>query len=106
MTISERVKNILAASQAARNSDKELLIIYMNKSGMDLSAEQEAIFRKMPSMETLRRIRQKWQEIGAYKADPKVEEARYSKFKSVRGSIGATQPEQVYNLVENEWKEY
>lgn len=36
MKTSFRVENILQASRAARNSDKELLIIYMQKSGMNL----------------------------------------------------------------------
>lgn len=82
MTITEQVENILKASRQARNSDKELQIIYMQKSGMDLDARQVQKFRDMPSLETLRRVRQKIQESGKYKADKRVEDSR--KFKSMQ----------------------
>lgn len=87
MTVSQRVKNILGASRAARNSDIELWLIYAQKSGMDLSDKQIATLKKMPTFETIRRCRQKWQELGQFKADPKIEQARFEKFKQVRQDI-------------------
>lgn len=90
MNVTQRVSNILGASHAARNSDLELLIIYMQKSGMALSDEQIRTFKAMPSMETIRRTRQKIQMDGKYPADPKVNEARYNKFKNVRQYISFT----------------
>lgn len=80
MGVTEQVENILKASPAARNSDKELFIIYMQKFGLDLDARQVQKFRDMPSLETLRRVRQKIQEGGKYKANKNIEESR--KFKS------------------------
>lgn len=53
MKTSDRVEYILQASKSARNSDKELLIIYMQKSGMNLSPQQIEVFRDMPSAETI-----------------------------------------------------
>jgi hypothetical protein len=83
MTITEQVENILKASKTARNSDKELQLIYMQKSGMDLDARQIQRFRDMPDLWTIRRIRQKLQEGGKYKADKRVEDSR--KFKAMQG---------------------
>lgn len=80
MKVTQQVENILKASKAARNSDKELFIIYAQKFGLDLDARQIQRLRDMPSFETLRRVRQKIQEGGKYKADKVVEESR--KFKS------------------------
>lgn len=82
MTITRQVENILKVSKAARNSDKELCLIYFQKAGLDLDARQIQRFRDMPSMETLRRVRQKIQESGKYKADKPVEDSR--KFKSMQ----------------------
>lgn len=82
MTETERVEGILKASKQARNSDKELILIYMQKAGMDLDQRQLNIFRDLPAFETLRRIRQKLQESGKYEADKPVKENR--KFKAMQ----------------------
>lgn len=100
MNISERVENILKVSRDARNSDKELLIIYMQKAGMDLSQKQRNIFRDMPSSETIRRIRQKFQEQGKYKADKAVDEARFNKYRKVRYNIAGSNQVDAEELLE------
>jgi hypothetical protein len=87
MTIKERVENLLKASVKARNSDIELLILYMQKSGMELSEKQIEIFRKMPSAETITRIRRKLQEEGKYEASDAVNQARYDKMKEYQESF-------------------
>lgn len=84
LKISEQVENILRVSHAARNSDRELLILYMAKFGMGLTKEQEDKFRKMPSTETIRRTRQALQEQGKYPADKEVDEARFQKYRKMR----------------------
>lgn len=96
MNIAERVRNIMQAVPATRSSDKELLIVYMQKAGMDLTPAQVNLFKQLPSMETIRRIRQKIQENGELLATPEVEKARFEKYKQTKGSIGVT------NLVETE----
>lgn len=95
MTETQRVENILRVSQAARNSDRELLIIYMQKFGLNLSDEQVKKMREMPAFETIRRIRQKLQEQGKYPADKEVEDARYAKYKQVKHNIKHEDPEQL-----------
>lgn len=97
MNITQRVQAILGASKAARNSDKELLLIYMQKAGMGLSDAQVRVFREMPSPETIRRTRQKIQEAGDFPADKEVDEARFQKFKHVRESIQTDDVEQLLN---------
>jgi DNA-binding transcriptional regulator WhiA len=93
MTVTERIKNILKHSKAARNSDTELLVIYMQKSGMDLSARQVDIFRDMPSTETIRRVRQKLQESGQYEADSSVKKQRKIKSLEVTQVIPVVSPD-------------
>lgn len=84
MKTSDRVEYILQASKAARNSDKELLIIYMQKSGMNLTQEQIQIFRKMPSAETITRVRRQLQEQGKYPADEAIDNGRYEKYQQMK----------------------
>lgn len=79
MTTKQRVENLLKFSRNARNSDIELLILYMQKSGMELTDRQIEVFKNMPSAETITRIRRKLQEQGKYEADESIQEARYAK---------------------------
>ena len=87
MTTAQRVENILKASKDARNSDKDMLIIYMQKSGMNLSQEQVKKFKELPAFETLTRIRRKLQEEGKYPASSEVDTIRFEKYKSVKSNI-------------------
>ena len=82
--IKDRVENILKVSRAARNSDKDLLVIYMQKSGMELTPKQIEIFKRMPSMETIRRVRQSLQEKGQYLASEEVETARFNLYQKMK----------------------
>lgn len=101
MKISEQVSNILGVSRAARNSDKELLIIYMQKAGMRLSDNQIAVFRSMPSVETIRRTRQQLQMDGKFPADQKIQDHRYEQYKEMRQGAGLVEPERV--LEQSTW---
>lgn len=100
MNITERVKNIMQAVPATRSSDKELLIVYMQKAGMDLTPSQIAMYRELPSMESIRRIRQKIQENGELLATPEVEKARFEKYKKTKGAIGATNAVEAEELLD------
>ena len=96
MTIKQRVENILRASRQARNSDIELQIIYMQKSGMELTEKQIQTLKSLPAMETIRRIRQKLQEDGEYPPAEAVNEARYNKYKYVRSNIKSSNSPEKY----------
>ena len=62
MNKSERVESILKHSQQARDDDKDLIIIYMQKLGANLTPEQVRIIKDMPSFEAITRARRKLQE--------------------------------------------
>lgn len=100
MNISDRVKNIMQAVPATRSSDKELLIVYMQKAGMELSPAQINLFKELPSMETIRRIRQKLQEDGKYPASKEVENKRFEKYKQTKGAIGVTTAKEAEELLD------
>ena len=87
MTITQRVENILRLVPKTRDSDTELLLVYMQKAGLNLTDAQVAKFRDLPSFETITRVRRELQEHDRYPASPEVEKARFDKFKEVRGSI-------------------
>ena len=86
MKLTEQVENILRVSKKARNSDKELLIIYMQKSGMNLSDAQIDKFKDMPSMESITRARRILQEQGKYEATEEVDEARFEKYQEAKNT--------------------
>jgi hypothetical protein len=92
MTVTQRVEAILNYSNQARNSDTELFLIYMQKSGMNLTPEQVAVFKQeLPSFETITRIRRKLQEQGKYEATNEVNEARYKKFNAMKNQTKTAQ---------------
>ena len=86
MKLTEQVENILRVSKKARNSDKELLIIYMQKFGMNLSDAQIDKFKDMPSMESITRARRILQEQGKYEATEEVDEARFEKYQEAKNN--------------------
>lgn len=95
MNTSERVEAILKYDKQSRDSDKRLLIVFMQKAGMDLTPRQMEIFKEMPSMETIRRIRQKIQEQGKYPASEEVDNARFEKYQQVKYGINNEDPERI-----------
>jgi hypothetical protein len=102
MKISQQVENILASSRQARNSDKSLLLIYMQKSGMNLTPRQVSIFLEMPSRETLRRVRQKIQERGQYTADSSVKKVRDYKSLVVSQNAPTASPKTIERIIEEQ----
>lgn len=84
MKTSDRVEAILQVSRLARNSDKELLIIYMQKSGMNLTSQQVEIFKNMPSAETITRARRQLQEAGKYPVDVEVDSKRFDIYQQMK----------------------
>lgn len=99
MTITQRVENILRFSRSARNSDVELQIIYMQKAGMSLSQQQIRVFKNLPSMETIRRIRQKLQEQGKYEADYPIKSVRHSKSLEMQQNVPSAKPERIEQIL-------
>lgn len=100
MTTAQRVENILRASQLARNSDKKLISIYLEKSGLNLTGSQIDKLMSLPSFETITRVRRKLQEQGKYPADAETTEHRYNKFKKVRANMATADPRTAEELLE------
>lgn len=100
MTVTQEVEAILRDHKQARNSDKALMAYYMQKSGMNLTKEQLLIFKDMPSMETIRRIRQKLQESGKYEADAPIATERQNKANVIQQNIPKSQPKDVEKHLE------
>lgn len=99
MTITQRVESILKHSKEARNSDIELQIIYMQKSGLNLTSEQQQAFRDMDNLWTVRRERQKLQEQGKYEADAQVKTERKHKAMVVQQNAPRASPEYMEQLI-------
>lgn len=87
LNTAQQVESILRHVPMTRNSDTELLLVYMHKAGIELTESQKAKFREMPAPETITRFRRKLQEQGKYEASPEVNEARYNKFKQYKETI-------------------
>jgi len=94
-TITNRVRSVLAHAPFARKSDKELYLIYMQKSGMNLTPDQIQIFREMPSLETIRRVRQKIQEGGEYLPDDETRRDRLFRAKAMKNAAPLGKPERI-----------
>lgn len=99
MKISEQVENILKKSEIARNSDRELELIFMAEVGMDLSEKQKDVFRDMPSMEIIRRVRQKFQENGQYTATERVRNVRKHKSYVVQQNAPTATPKTMARVI-------
>ncbi len=100
--ISKQVKDILAVHVHARNSDKELQLLYLERLGMQLSERQKDLFRKAPSMETIRRVRQKIQQAGLYKATERVAQYRRIKSYAVQQNMPQSNAEYTGKLFEDD----
>lgn len=70
------VEAILRRDPDTRNSDKKLNLATFEALGLGLSETQKAKFMKLPSTETIRRIRQKLQAEGKYLATDRVRRER------------------------------
>jgi hypothetical protein len=82
MTLVNVIENILRDKPATRNSDRLLMLEIYAYYGLKLTPQQEERFIDMPSTESVRRTRQKLQELGRYPADPSIKKQR--EFKSMR----------------------
>lgn len=79
MNVTQAVERILRDHPNSRNSDKAMFLYVMQEAGMNLSRAQIDIFRDMPSLESVRRVRQKLQEQGKYPADSEIQKERKHK---------------------------
>ena len=81
--VADRVKEILSRNLSARNSDKYLLLDYLQEQGVNFTPEQTEIFLSV-NFESITRVRRKLQEEGKYLADPEIEKQRKLKASMTR----------------------
>lgn len=98
--IKTTVEKILQEYESPRNSDKWLMILFMEAHGIELTQGQKYRFLAMPSLESARRERQKFQEKGFYLATPKVQEKRSEMEENIRQGIKHAEPGDTRHLFE------
>jgi hypothetical protein len=75
-TAERLVNSVLRDYPDTRRNDKELMIKIWEVQGLKLTDEQKFLFGKCLPAETIRRSRQKIQEMGAYRPEKPVYEQR------------------------------
>ena len=81
------VKSVLRDNKETRNSDKRLLIEIWKIQGLNLTDEQERMFMKCASPESIRRSRQRIQEMGFYESYEPVRQARLFEQEKLRKQV-------------------
>lgn len=100
MLINKTVEAILRDEPVTRNSDKALLLHVWRKLGLNLTAEQMAKLRDMPSAETITRVRRKIQEGGQYQATERIKSTRHHKDLSMQQIAPAATPKYINQTLE------
>lgn len=95
MKVKDDVRRLLENYPVCRNSDKALIVYYLQMHGVNLSKEQMQRIKDLPSMESVRRARQALQMDGKYRATEQVEDLRYELFKQNRYTRGAVVAEEI-----------
>lgn len=102
MQITRVVEAILRDQPETRDSDRELLISIMQRYGIELTPRQIVAFRHMPSMETVRRVRQKIQSEGRYTASERISRQRRLKGYVMQQNAPMASTERLERLVEDQ----
>ena len=97
--ISTVVESILRDSPRTRDSDTELMLVYMQKMGMCLTPQQINTYRSLPAMETITRVRRSFQENGKYEASPTAKRTRHIKAAIVQHNTPEASPERVERVL-------
>jgi hypothetical protein len=75
VTVKDTVEAVLQSDARARDDDKWLTIQVLRKLGFNIYIPYETL-ESMPSFESIRRTRQKFQEQGLYQPSPEVADGR------------------------------
>jgi hypothetical protein len=87
MRVKDKVARILDQKPEARDNDKLLMLQVWEIEGFYLSDKQREAFMRISSPESIRRMRQKFQEEGQYLASPEVDEKRYQMYVETKDAI-------------------
>lgn len=94
-----RVRYLLKNHPKTRNSDKELIIQYLQYAGAELSPKQIAIIQATV-FESVTRCRRKIQEGGEYPADKSIAKEREYKAQRVQQIAPAAKPQYIADTIE------
>lgn len=99
MRLNKIVEERLRVSRQARNSDRELQAQVLEHMGFGFTPRQREMFLDV-NMETIRRIRQKYQESGMYQADQKISKERHFKGMQMQQIAPKAKPEYIQKVME------
>lgn len=100
--ISRVVEMVLRDYPETRDSDRKLLVKVWAHCGLYLSEAQAYKFFSIAPPESIRRIRQKIQERGQYKASKRVAKVRELKSQVVQQNAPIAKPERLDNVLQLE----
>jgi hypothetical protein len=87
MRVKDKVARVLNQKPEARDNDKLLMLYVWQIEGLNLSESQLKKWKEVSSPESIRRMRQKFQEEGQFLASPEVEEKRYQMYVETKDAI-------------------
>lgn len=87
MRVKDKVERVLSQKPETRDNDKLLMLYVWQIEGLNLSDSQLKKWKEVSSPESIRRMRQKFQEEGEYKASEEVEQKRYELYEQTRNAI-------------------
>jgi hypothetical protein len=85
--VTKVIEDVLATRPETRGNDKKLIVAVYNRLGLHLTEEQLKVFYSLPSTETIRRVRQKLNELGRYMPDGETTAYRQNKATEIRQEI-------------------
>lgn len=95
----DRVELLLKNYPETRNSDKELIITFMDKLGANFTPEQIEII-KLVSFESITRCRRKFQEKGMYLATGKIAQERKLKASLMQYQAPKAEPRNIPDILD------
>lgn len=81
------VEVVLRDNQDARKSDKDLLWMFWRHKGLELTPHQIELFKRLPSPETITRVRRKLQEGGKYLPPESITRDRHEKAEQAKQEV-------------------
>lgn len=87
MRVKDKVARVLSQKPETRDNDKLLMLYVWQIEGLNLSESQLKVWKNASSPESIRRMRQKFQEEGEFKASEDVEQKRYEKYVETKDAI-------------------
>ena len=90
MRVKDKVARVLSTNKDTRDNDKLLMLQVWGIESFYLTDNQKKAFIKSSLPESIRRMRQKMQEEGKYRASEEVEEKRYQMYTETKDAINTS----------------